>query len=287
LTQDTGSTFIRMPAVAGKFYDGNPDILRNRIREYLNKAEEVNIPGTLLGFISPHAGYMYSGPVAGHVYKQLIGKKYKTVFVLAPSHYARFPGVSVIPIGLYRTPLGDVPIDNIKIRELVKSNSDVFKFFPEADRSEHSLEVQVPFLQYVLEEGWKIVPIIFGQNDLETSTRVVEAISANYDPAENLIIASSDMSHYYPQTEAETMDKKALEMVTQLDIEGLISSFDNRNCEMCGSGPVITMLVLTSALEGKAKVIKYSTSGDITGDRSQVVGYGAVAFYTETQEAEK
>jgi MEMO1 family protein len=284
LPQETGSTYIRMPAVAGRFYDGNPEVLRDKIRDYINRAERVDIPGTLIGFISPHAGYMYSGPVAGYVYKQIMGKKYKTVFVLAPSHYARFPGVSVIPVGIYRTPLGDVEIDRDRIREIVKNNTEVFRFFPEVERNEHSLEVQVPFLQYALEEGWKIVPLVFGQNDLETSSKVVEAISSHFNPDEDLIIASSDMSHYYPQTEAEEMDKQALEMVTHLDIENLMSSFDNRKCEMCGSGPVITTLLFANALEGKAKILKYATSGDITGDRSQVVGYGAVAFYADAKK---
>ena len=184
-----------------------------------------------------------------------------------------------MPSGSYRTPLGDVPVDSDMVKKIAKHSSDIFRFFPEADRNEHSLEVQVPFLQYVLEEGWEIVPIVFGQNDLATSSKVAEAILSNYNPDEDLIIASSDMSHYYPQSEAKEMDEKALEMVLNLNVEALITSFDNRKCEMCGSGPVMTILVMTNSLNGKAKMLKYSTSGDITGDHSQVVGYGAIAFY--------
>lgn len=278
--------YTRTPTYAGQFYEGNPERLKKSINQYLEKADVVEIPGTLVGLISPHAGYIYSGPVAAYGYKQLVEKKYDTVIVLAPSHRARFGGVSIIPSGVYRTPLGDVPIDSELAKKIASHNPDKFGFVRGVHEAEHSLEVQVPFLQATLQEGWKIVPIVYGDNDLRTCAMVAEAIAPHYDPGKHLIVASTDMSHYYPYEKANEMDRVALKYVTSLDIEGLIDAFKAGKCELCGTGPVLTIMVFTRALGGKAKLLKYANSGDTSGRKGEVVGYCSVAFYIEKKETE-
>lgn len=273
--------YIREPVVAGQFYEGDPKKLRGDIGKYLKAAPEIEIPGKIIGLMEPHAGYIYSAPAAAYGYKQLIGKKYKTVIVLAPSHRARFSGVSVIPSGKYRTPLGDVPIDAELAGEIMKANPQRIHFIPQAHESEHSLEVQVPFLQVVLGEDWKIVPIVYGSSDLETCKMVAGALAGHYDPEKHLIVASSDMSHYHPYEKACSLDKPALEKIEKLDLGGFIDLLKEGKAELCGVGPVATLMMFTRALGGEGKILKYSTSGDTAGDKSQVVGYGCAAFFVE------
>ncbi|MFP4498655.1 MAG: AmmeMemoRadiSam system protein B [Vulcanimicrobiota bacterium] len=273
--------YIREPAVAGAFYDGDAESLRKTVEQFINNAKDVEVPGKLIGIVSPHAGYIYSGSVAGYSYKQIMGRKYKTVIVLAPSHRARFPGVSVIPCGKYKTPLGEVSIDEEMAKKIMARDSNSFNFIEQAHSNEHSLEVQVPFLQVALGEGWKIVPIVYGTPDVKTCSMVSEAIAANYAPEDLLIVASTDMSHYHPYDIAREKDRKCIDLITHMDLEGLASSLGQRESELCGMGPVITMMILTSALGGSAKELKYANSGDTAGTESEVVGYASIAFYTE------
>ena len=273
------SDFVRTPVVDGQFYPGDPDKLRKDIKEYLEAAPDIEIPGKLIGLIEPHAGYIYSAPIAAYGYKQLIDKKYKTVIVMAPSHRYPFSGISIIPEGTYRTPLGDVPIDEELVKKIAAYSPETIKFVPAAHAREHSLEVQVPFLQETLEPGWKIVPIIFGSNNLETCKTVAAAIAPHYDPSSQILIASSDMSHYYPYDTACGMDKPALEKIEKLDLAGFVELVQRGKAELCGVGPVITLMMFAKSLGGEAKTLKYGNSGDTAGDKSQVVGYGCVAFY--------
>ncbi len=272
---------VRMPAVAGQFYDSNPKRLRREIEEYIKKAQKVEIAGEIIGLISPHAGYIYSGPIAAYSYKEIMGKPYKTVIVLAPSHRAYFKGVSIIPSGLYRTPLGDVPIDEEMVKKIASYDPNSIVYYPKAHQFEHSAEVQVPFLQVVLPKGWKIVPIVYGSSDFKTATMVAKAIAPHFKVGEDLIVASTDLSHYYPYDIAIKKDTLGLDLITNLDVEGLIESLASEKCEMCGRGPVLTITVFTKAMGGKAKLLKYANSGDTAGSKDQVVGYGAVAFYVD------
>lgn len=275
------SDFVRTPVVDGQFYPGDPETLKSDIKKYLDAAPEMEIPGRLLGLVEPHAGYVYSAPVAAYGYKQLMGKSYKTVIVLAPSHRHPFSGLSIIPEGKYRTPLGDVPIDSELAQKIAQHDPASIRFVPAAHKAEHSLEVQVPFLQETLEPGWKIVPIIFGSNNLQTCKTLASAIAPHYDPSTQLIIASSDMSHYYNYDTACKMDKPALEKVEKLDLSGFVEMLESGKAEFCGIGPVITLMMLTKTLGGEAKTLKYANSGDTAGSKGQVVGYGCVAFYEQ------
>ena len=275
------SDFVRTPVVDGQFYPGEPETLKKDIKKYLDEAPTIDIPGKLIGLVEPHAGYVYSAPVAAYGYKQIIGKKYKTVIVMAPSHRHPFSGISVIPEGTYRTPLGDVPIDNEMAAKIASYDPKYIRFVPEAHRAEHSLEVQVPFLQETLEPGWKIVPIVFGSHNLQACKALASAIAPHYDPDTQLIIASSDMSHYYDYDTACKMDKPALDRVEKLDLTGFVDLLEKGKAEFCGIGPVITLMMLTKTMGGEAKSLKYANSGDTAGSKAQVVGYGCVAFFEQ------
>ncbi|MCE1248024.1 MAG: AmmeMemoRadiSam system protein B [Firmicutes bacterium] len=271
---------IRYPVVNGQFYEGNEEKLKKDIAGYMEHAQDIEVPGDLIGLMEPHAGYIYSGPIAAYGYKKLKGKKYDTVIILAPSHRARFSGVSIMKEGIYRTPLGDVQVDEAMAKKISDFDPKHIRYVEEAEKYEHSLEVQVPFLQENLEPGWKIVPMVYGTMNLDTCRMVAEAIAPNFDPKKCIIIASSDMSHYHSYDEACKMDKPALEKVEKIDLSGLAELLDSDKAELCGIGPVISLMMLTRYFGGEAKILKYANSGDTAGSKGQVVGYGCVAFYT-------
>ena len=187
----------------------------------------------------------------------------------------------MLPSGYYRTPLGDVQVDEEMAKKIISLDPDRFRYHRQADEYEHSLEVQVPFLQVVLGNDWKIVPIVYGDADIRTCAMVAQALAPNFDPSAHLIVASSDMSHYHPYNTAVEMDKKALDFIVKLQLRELAEVLDSSQCELCGTGPVITLMILTEAYNGEAKLLKYANSGDTAGSKDQVVGYGCVAFYTE------
>lgn len=276
------SEFVRMPVFDGQFYEGNPKKLRKLIDKFLDNVPEIEIPGKLIGLMEPHAGYPYSGQVAAYGYKQLVGKKYKTAIVMAPSHRHRFAGVSIIKEGKYRTPLGDVPIDEEAAKKISSHNPKLIRFVPQAHANEHSLEVQVPLLQVALGEDWKIVPMVFGSVDPNTCKTVAEAIKKQYDPDTQILIASSDMYHGYSYDECVSMDKKTLDKIDKMNLTGLVEAFRTGESECCGSGPIMVVMMLTTVMGGDAKVLKYTNSAEVTGaGGGWTVGYGCVAFYVE------
>jgi len=273
-------SFIREPAVSGMFYPGNPKTLKRDIERYLSEAVFDPVAGNIVGIISPHAGYMYSGPVAAYGYKAIAGCEYDTVIVIAPSHRKFFEGAAVIEKGGCRTPLGVVEVDEetagmiLKKNSAVKSNIDVHK-------EEHSLEVQIPFLQIIL-KSFKIVPLIMGTQDFLTC----EALSAGiYEALKNsgkkiLIVGSTDLSHYYSYAHAVELDGVVTKRLDDFDMKGLVTDLGEDKCEACGAGPMITTMMLSRKSGAKqGKVLKYANSGDITGDKSTVVGYVSAVFY--------
>jgi AmmeMemoRadiSam system protein A len=173
-----------------------------------------------------------------------------------------------------------VQIDEVMAKKISDFDPKNIRYIEAADASEHSLEVQVPFLQESLEPGWKIVPMVVGSADPDTCRMLAEAIAPHFDPKKCIIIASSDMSHYHPYNEACKMDKPALEKVEKIDLVGLAELMDKGEAELCGIAPVMTLMMLTRYFGGEAKILKYANSGDTAGDKGQVVGYGCVAFYT-------
>lgn len=285
--KEKGMEGIREPAVAGMFYPDKPDILSIDIKKYLDNAKKEKIDGEIIALISPHAGYMYSGQVAAYAYKLIEGMNFSTVIIIAPSHRAMFNGASIYDRGGYKTPLGVVPVD-IELSKIIMDKEKIIKFIPEAHREEHSLEVQIPFLQMTL-KNFKIVPIIMEPYwKWETCKAVAKAISESIKGRNVLLVASSDLSHYHPYYKAVEMDKIILGHIEHFDIEAINRDLSSGKSEACGGGPIITVMLAAKALgASRGKVIKYQNSGDVTGDRTRVVGYGAVVIYKVEGGVEK
>jgi len=277
----------RLPAQAGTFYPDTEGALRTQIEQSflhpLGPGAIPTIPGTrnqnLLGLIVPHAGYRYSGPVAAHSYYHLAQSGIvESVIILGPNHTGLGSGVSTVIEGEWSTPLGDVPVDTDLAREIVDS-SDLVDVEDEAHRNEHSIEVQLPFLQFIYPRRFKFVPICMMLQDLKTSMEIGEAIAKAVEKHRAAVLASSDWTHYEPQEEAQSKDKQAIEAALQMDLKKFQEIIEERSVSACGYGPV-TAMVHAAKLRGakSGNLLSYQTSGDVTGDKSAVVGYAAASF---------
>jgi AmmeMemoRadiSam system protein B/AmmeMemoRadiSam system protein A len=280
----------RKPAVAGQFYPGDPVTLSRQITDFFKNAKKEPVPGKIIALIAPHAGYMYSGQVAAHAFKLLEGLSYETVVVISPSHIAYFQGASVYNGGAYETPLGVIPMDTSVGGEMADANERVFLSTKGHGfvgmRGEHALEVELPFLQVVLGK-FKLVPIVIGDQDWATCEALAEALIKTLKGKSVLIVASSDLSHFHPYDEAVKLDNIVIEHVDSFDPEGLFSDLAAGTCEACGGSPIAsTMLAAKGLGANKAKVLKYANSGDVTGDRSGVVGYMAAVIYDSQAKPE-
>ena len=280
----------RRPAVAGHFYPADPRELVAMIewafRHPLGPGrtpepgEEGSLGRSSVGFISPHAGYMYSGPVAAHVYLRLALEGRPDVVVIAgPNHTGLGAPASVYPGGVWETPLGEVEVDAEVAKEIV-ARTRFYDFDEDAHLYEHSVEVQVPFIQYIFpKQTPRIVPIVIKNQVPEVSEDLARALKAVKDElgVDLVYIASSDFTHYDPHEVAVKKDSIALEAIRRLDPEGLFAAIEKYNITMCGPGPVAALLYL-GRLHGarEAEVLKYATSGDVSGEKSWVVGYAAV-----------
>lgn len=275
---------IREPAVAGQFYPSDPNSLKKLIEGALDGAMDVLKGKPPLAILAPHAGYMYSGGVAGWSYRQVKGQQFEAVVVLSPSHRYHFSGVSVWPKGGYRTPLGIVPVHEDICARLLQDSS-VFKDLPQAHGPEHALEVQVPFLQVALKPGWKLVPLVMGTQDLKTASQVAPRLREVLKGTKALVVASSDLSHFHSASKAEEMDRKALKYMEEVDPEGLWEEINRGKVEACGIGPVlVAMLMARDEGIAKGKLLKYAHSGDVSGDMSRVVGYGAMYWGQQMED---
>jgi len=278
---------VRRPTQAGAFYEGTPDALKRQIEKCFTdklgpgKLPEVakTDPTNVIGLICPHAGYMYSGPVAAHAYYELaVDGKPDVVVLLGPNHTGLGSGLAVMNEGVWRTPLGDVEVDRETANEIVHE-SRIVDIDDSAHNHEHSIEVQLPFLQYLYGSAFKIVPICFLMQDLSSSREVGQAVAKVLLDKKAVIIASSDMTHYEPQESAERKDKKALEAIEAMDEVRFQSAIETYNITACGHGPIAALITAAKVLGGReARLLCYKTSGDVIGDRSSVVGYAAVCF---------
>ena len=273
---------VREPAVSGPFYPASKTELSSRVDEFLKNVPSSKIEGELIGLIVPHAGYDYSGQVAAYGFKEVIGKNFDTVILIGGSHQAGIDEIAVYNRGSFKTPLGLVKIDENLADRLIKSHR---KIVPDLrlHEGEHSLEVQIPFLQKVLKD-FKIVPVIIGRQTLENCRILEGALFAAIKGKKVLIIASSDFSHYYPYEQAKWMDTLALEAIRNNDLPKFVERLSKGESEACGYGAIITLMLLAPDLGGnKIEVLKYANSGDVTGDKSRVVGYAAVGFYRKEE----
>src|SRR4030043_489567 len=268
---------IRESVAAGTFYPGNADVLRTQINDFLSNAKSENIKN-IKSIICPHAGYIYSGQVAAYSYKQIKGETFDSIFIIAPSHAEYFDFISIFNGDAYRTPLGLVYVDKERSRSLADKNPRI-ELSKYGHRSEHSLEVQLPFLQ-VLFENIKIVPIVIGQQNNRNMSDLGDTIGNLFKNDNILIIASTDLSHYHPYDTAEALDSRVIELVSNFDPENLKAEFLSNNIEMCGGGPVVSAMIASKIMGAdSSRVLDYKNSGDATGDRNAVVGYMSAVFY--------
>ena len=278
---------IRRPTQAGAFYAGSQQSLREQIEScFRHELGPGSLPTVadkklqnIVGLVCPHAGYMYSGPVAAHGYYHLAQDgKPDIVVILGPNHTGNGSALAAMREGAWRTPLGDVEIDTATA-DLITHASSIIDVDDSAHAFEHSVEVQLPFLQYLYGSSFKFVPICFLMQDLESSREVGSALAKALIGKNAVIIASTDMTHYEPQRSTEKKDKAAIEAVLKLDEQQLYSTVEGFNISMCGPGPTTALVAAAKALGAKkAELLCYKTSGDITGDYSAVVGYASIAF---------
>lgn len=264
---------LRHPAVAGRFYPRDPETLRAEVRRYLWPAEPAATRA--IGCIAPHAGYMYSGHVAGAVFARI--EIPRRCVVLCPNHTGMGRALAIMSDGAWETPLGEVPID-ADLAAALKQRFPALQEDSAAHRAEHAAEVELPFLQAVQPE-LKFVPIALGTGQLEPLERLGQAlgevIGAQKDPI--LIIASSDMNHYESDAITRVKDQRAIERILTLDPRGLYDVVTQQNISMCGFGPAVAMLTAARQLGAKsAELVTYATSGDVSGERDLVVGYAGI-----------
>jgi AmmeMemoRadiSam system protein B/AmmeMemoRadiSam system protein A len=265
------------PSVAGVFYPADKDSLKKSVEGFLSKAEKVTTNGKLIAIVSPHAGYIYSGQVAAYGYKQIKDNDVKKVILIGPSHYTGFKGASVYTKGSFKTPLGEVKIDEKLAGDLLNESADV-KFYPEAFAKEHSLEVQLPFLQTVLKD-FTIVPILIGSPTGQTFEHLISKLTEVLDD-KTLLIASTDLSHYHDYATAKEMDSKIVSAVERLSTKDAMELLRDGKSEMCGGAPVIIVMEVARRYGANLGVVfKYANSGDVTGEKDKVVGYASIGLY--------
>lgn len=268
---------IREPAVSGLFYPGTKQALRKEVEKYISEGDAARPEA--IGIVSPHAGYVYSGAVAGAALSSARLKD--TCIIIGPNHTGLGRPFSIMTKGIWRLPSGDAEIDS-RLAKAVLSGSSYLEEDRDAHLGEHSVEVQIPFLQ-VLKPGARIVPIVLAEADLQAYRSMGKEMAAairSAGPGGATIIASSDMTHYEPRDSAKAKDSIAIKAMLDLDEEALAGAVGKHGISMCGYVPVCVMIAAAKGLGAKgAKLIKYGTSGDASGDYSSVVGYAGMIVY--------
>jgi AmmeMemoRadiSam system protein B/AmmeMemoRadiSam system protein A len=276
---------VRKPAFAGAFYDGDKAILAARIDSYLSAVKDLPaIAADVRALVCPHAGYVYSGQTAAYAYKLVQGRPYDTVIIIGTSHQYPLDGASIYLEGAFETPLGLVPVDEELASSIAKASG--FSYVPEAHAKEHSVEVQVPFIQRALPDA-KIVPIVLGYPTRRNVYSLAEGIAKACGEKKALIVASTDLSHYLSKADANSLDAKTISLVRNINADTLITKCLNGENIMCGGGGVAAMLIaLKKAGQPHVEILRYSDSSEASGDEGHVVGYLAAAVTVGQPAAE-
>ena len=283
---------IRRAAVAGTWYPANAMRLNAEIAGYVRDAElacelqeadnlRTHVPpasADLVALVAPHAGLTYSGPVAAHAYRLLLGRHFDTIILVGPSHSLSFEGASIWSSGAFETPLGDLRIDEATASAMTEACSVVIEL-PAAHAREHSLEMQLPFLAAFAPDT-PIVPLVMGHQTRATAFHLGDCIASAVEGRKALLIASSDLSHFFDARTAAAMDATVVRHVDTLDPDGLMITLELRPEHACGGGPMVSVLHAATAMGAKTgRVLRYADSGDVSGDKSSVVGYMAAALW--------
>jgi AmmeMemoRadiSam system protein B len=285
---------LRHPVVSGLFYPDSGEELRREIEIYLEKVDRDGLRKLIieqtglesgavkqpLAIIAPHAGYMFSGNVQAWSYAALEGADYETLVVIGPAHQAAFKGVSISKDDAYGTPIGEIEVDVQFAKELTGCG-DLFRHFEDAHLGEHAIEVQIPFIQLQL-PGVKIVPILLGEQNMKIATHLKDALMTVMKKTgrRTLVVASTDLSHYHSHVDAQNLDAAVIDAVRAVDPDLLNAGIQDGNAEACGYGGILACLHLARELgQGKAAILRYTDSGEVSGDNRKVVGYLSAVLY--------
>jgi len=272
---------IRKSVIAGTWYPGSEQELRKTINDFFESAKKAEIPGEIFALVAPHAGYAYSGAIAARSYKQVSGNTYDAVIIIAPSHREAVRGASIYHQGGFETPLGIVPIHEELAKAIIAADASV-RGSRDGHREEHSLEIQLPFLQIAIPD-LKIVPIALQDYSWENCQRLADAITKAVTGKKVLLVASTDLYHGYSYDECVRSDKQTIAKILELKPKELCKGLPTEEYQACGGGPVVVVEIVAMNLgANKTKLIYSKNSGDVTGNRDgYVVGYAAIAVYKE------
>ena len=264
---------VRKPAVAGAFYPADPGRLQAMVTRYLEDARPPALPGRVRAVIAPHAGYIYSGPVAGYSFRALAPlPENATIFLMGPAHYVPVSDVALGDFRTMETPLGPVQVDDALVQTLARASA-CFTIQNDAHLPEHSLEVELPFLQTIAADGFRVVPMLFGQPSPDCVADALAPLLAE-DPRARVVV-SSDLSHYHPYATARRLDAAFIDAVLRGDMVAVARG------EACGRYPILALMAIAQRLGWTPHLLDYRNSGDTAGDKRQVVGYTAIAFTEE------
>ena len=269
---------IRPSPIAGQWYPGNPTLLAASVDGYMREAKLPELKGQVVAIIAPHAGHMYSGPVAGYAFAALQGLNPELVAVVSPMHYPYNQPLLTTAHAAYETPLGVIPVDAEAVEQLNRLLKEKLGFGLSGirDDREHSLEIELPFLQRGIAPGFKLLPVMVRELNHKVLQTLGESLAMVLQGRNALLVASSDLSHFYPERIADELDEVMLQCIESFDPDAVLSAEEEGRGFACGSGAVAAVLWAAKALGADTvKVLNHATSGDITGDTSQVVGYGA------------
>jgi AmmeMemoRadiSam system protein B len=272
---------VRKAAVAGTWYPGSAAALATAVDAHLATADRLGatLSGDVVALIAPHAGLMYSGPVAAHAYRLLRDRSFDVAILVGPSHSVGFDGVSLYPSGGFATPFGVAPIDEACARAIAAA-STIVREQPSVHAHEHSLEMQLPFLER-LTPSLPIVPLLMGYQTAATAAALGDALAVALRGRRALLIASTDLSHYHDAKTASALDRVVIDCVARFDAAGLQAALEAQPDHACGGGPTVAVMRAARALGARdAVILHYADSGDVSGDKSAVVGYLAAALGT-------
>ncbi len=270
---------VRKPVVAGTFYPVHPERLQREVEAYLKRVTIDRSGEQIIALVAPHAGYIYSGPIAACAYRQVQGHRYDTVVVISPAHRDLFDYCSVFEGRGYETPLGLIEIDQELSAALAALPEIRLGHEGHLHTGEHSLEVHLPFIQ-VVQPGCRLVAVVMGRQDRESSHRLGLALAEAASGRQVLIVASSDLSHFHAQEHARKLDRHLVDSIERFDPDGLLETIHEHRAEACGYGPMAAAMFAARELgASRGENLCYGTSGDTSGDFTQVVGYTAGIFY--------
>jgi AmmeMemoRadiSam system protein B len=272
---------VRPSPLAGKWYEGNPESLARAVDQYLDQAELPELPGEVVAVIAPHAGHFYSGPVAGYAFAAVRGSTPDLVAVLSPMHQPYYEPLLTTAHAAYSTPLGQIPVDEEIVALLDEQLEQALGggLTRVAYDQEHSLEIELPFLQRALAGDFKLLPVMVRAQSPRVSQGLGEALAKVLRDKNALLVASTDLSHFYKQSEAQAFDHEMLRRIESFSPEEVFHAEEQGKGFACGLGALTAVLWAAKGLgANQVKVLRHATSGDVTGDYSQVVGYGAAAI---------